>query len=87
MKNVEMIRKYIAQGQAREWQRLRVYISMLGGENTEVLDRMREREGEIRLARIVETVMAELGHQTAVTADDSRTRDVRSKARRAVGRI
>jgi hypothetical protein len=78
MKNIELIRQRVAAIQQREFVRLRAWLSMMG-ENNEVIARMEGRDGEHRLARIVECVMAELGHQTKVPADRRG-----SRARRAV---
>ncbi len=61
---------------------VRQYASMLPGGGA-VADLLRGDEGRIRQARIVEFMLAELGFETDVKADDTRAR---SRTRRAIAR-
>lgn len=57
MKNVQLIRQHVA----GYMMRLRSFVSMTDG-NVEVVDRLRGKEGDERLARIVAFILGELGH-------------------------
>lgn len=61
---------------------VRQYVSMLPGGGA-VADRLRGDEGRIRQARIVEFMLAELGIENDVKADD---KHARSRTRRAIAR-
>lgn len=80
MNQIELIRDRIARGQQRELVALRQFISMTPG-NNDVVDRLRDKGVGVLLAKVVDLIMAELGHATKTPPSDSN-----SVARRAAGK-
>jgi hypothetical protein len=81
---IEQVRERIIRAQEIEVTRLRGYLSLIDGNQT-VLPRLEGTAKELLVARLTETVLEALGHQTAVTAGDSASH-VRRAVTRAVGR-
>lgn len=81
--NAQMIRDRFARSMTRSIMECRIWLSATEG-NQVAVDLLRGEEGAVAAAKLVETLMAHIGHETAVTAD---SKDARSKARRAVARI
>lgn len=75
LQHVETIRTRILRGQQGELVRLRSYVSILGG-NQDAVDRLKGREGDLLLARVVDMILRELGHCEAlpVEHDGNKTR-------------
>jgi hypothetical protein len=78
MKQVELVRKHITMSILR----LRSYVSCIEG-NTLVVDRLRGDEGEKRLARIIQFILKELGHDEASTPVENAASHVRRTLKKA----
>lgn len=85
MKNVQLIRQHVAGYMFR----LRSFVSMTEG-NVEVVDRLRGKEGDERLARIVAFILGELGHDGAEfnhRGEEVPPGSTSSNSRRAIARV
>lgn len=80
MKNVEQIRQRIVRGQAMELQRLKIFVSMIDG-NNDALAQFEGRAGEQLLAGVTDFILAHLGHVTVVPPDEAQSRSRRVVAK------
>lgn len=81
--NAQMIRERFARSMTRSVMECRIWLSATEG-NQVAVDLLRGEEGAVATAKLVETLMAHIGHATAVTAD---SKAARSQARRVVSRL
>lgn len=86
MKQVELIRKRVAQGLNAELVRLRIWMSGVAG-NEEEVEKLRGKECELVLATLVESLLLHLGWSDALTTDQATGRASESKARRVASRF
>lgn len=84
LRNVEIVRDRIVRGMHRELSSLRSWLS--GTDNHEAVELLRGEEGDARLARVVDKVLAELGHETDVESDRPQSQ-TRRKVRGAMGHV
>lgn len=82
MKQLDLVRRHIAGSMLR----LRSYISCLPG-NEDAVNRLRGKEGEERIARIVGFIMQELGHEPTDTPVENASSHVRRAVQAIVGRV
>lgn len=92
MKNVQLIRQAVIRVQSHAFERLRYLMSVTEG-GFELVDQLRPREdvaalltgmpADTLLARVVEMILTDLGHETALNAENSGGRN-RSQAVKAV---
>lgn len=80
LKNVELVRKRVANGFGNEIVRFRAWLSCVDG-NQEAVEALRSRGDEL-LAVVIEAVMTHIGHDTILSAA-AETRDRRSQAGKA----
>lgn len=80
MKHVERIRAAVIGHQTRALALIRGYISLTDG-NIEAIDRLRGPEGALILAKCVDLILRELGHETNTPVEASTSHVRRSVAR------
>lgn len=85
MKQVELVRRRAAAGLKAELVRFRVWLSTVDG-NHEETDRLRDNQGEMLLAMMLECVMIHLGIDNELTTASDRASPGKkySQARKAV---
>lgn len=70
MKQVELVRRRVANGMGGELKRIRIWLSMT--DNTEATDKLSGTNGDELLAFIVEATLEHLGHSTAINTANQR---------------
>lgn len=85
MKQIELVRQRAAKGMQSEILRFRVWMSGVDG-NAEQVERLREKQGEMLLAMLVEAIMIHLGVDNLLTTGDDVVKpgSKYSQARKAV---
>lgn len=82
MNNVELVHARVQRGMMNELVRLRSWLS--SADNHEAAELLNGKEGDAVLARMVEFLMAELGHKSPKPATDPQS-TIRRLARGAMG--
>lgn len=77
LKHVEQLRAWLVRANQQTIVKLRGYVSMVG-DNAEAIELLRGEHGDLLLAHVTEVMLAGIGHETAVKANDPA-----SKTRRA----
>lgn len=81
LKHVEKIRAAIVRQQVTALSRLRFYVSSID-ENPAAIEALRGEIGEVLLARVVDTILRGIGHET-----DTPVEEKTSHVRRAIARV
>jgi hypothetical protein len=86
LQRVELVRQHVVRGMARQLANLRVYLSMIDG-NQFAVERLVGASGNEILGRVADLVMLELGdNSTAVDDGDAMRRGVARKLPKVRGR-